>query len=134
MLHAWGYPLGCSLVVGGLGWAVGPDILGSIPTRSSPGLSNTRFWHVRLCICDLLLKGGSKGPSALVRFHIIWYLGFGPRLFNVDYLVWTESAGFWGWGENCGSVIRVVSEDPLWLVSLLGFLWLFYPYGFYFFY
>ena len=35
---------GCLPVVGGLGWAVDLDILGSIPTRSFPRLLDTRFW------------------------------------------------------------------------------------------
>ena len=61
---------GCSLVVGGLRWAVDPEILGSIPTRSSSGLLDTRFWQLGSCICGLLATGGSKGPD-LVRFHII---------------------------------------------------------------
>ena len=38
------YLSGCNLVVGGLGWAVHPYILGLIPTKSSPKLPDTWFW------------------------------------------------------------------------------------------
>ena len=57
-------------MVGGLGRFVDPDILGSSPIWSSPGLPNTRFWQVGLCICGSLPRSGSKGP-AFIRFHII---------------------------------------------------------------
>ena len=40
---------------------VDPDILGSIPTRSYPGLPDTWLWWVGFCILDLLPKVGSKG-------------------------------------------------------------------------
>ena len=78
-------------------------------------------------------------PGSVVDLLFCWYhwlgkhssniLGLGSRLFNVDYLDWTGSADFWGWGENCGLVIRVLPVDPLWLVSLLGLFGLFYPFG-----
>ena len=50
--------------------SVDPDILCSIPTRSSLELLDTRFWQVGSCIHGLLPRGGSK-VGALVRFHVI---------------------------------------------------------------
>ena len=50
------------------GWRLGMNCrprLGSIPTRSSLGLLNTRFWRVGSCyscIHGLPPRGGSKGP------------------------------------------------------------------------
>ena len=60
-----------SLVVGGLGWAGDPDILGPIPTKSSPGLPDTWFWRDGLCIRGFFLQGWVEKRPALVRFHII---------------------------------------------------------------
>lgn len=53
-------------MLGGLGWSIDLDVLGSIPNRNSLGLPNTQFWWVGSLSVVYSLGVG----LASVRFHI----------------------------------------------------------------
>lgn len=53
----------CSLVAGSLGLTMDPVILGSIPTRSFPRLSDIQLWRKCSCSHGLLPRDEFKGWS-----------------------------------------------------------------------